>query len=156
MFKYLTRAAVGALLLALLTLAPKTVFAAACTCQAGGVGLTNSVAVPIPSGEFVACTTSSSACTINIPGGTGLHHLEFQNQCSNTAYFQFNGVTAVANQGLAVFQASSPAQDEIYDITNGAAAIPPPGSSTGIGLVPNGPLSVIGGTCSLDVDLIVY
>lgn len=127
-------------------------FAAACTCQQAGSSTSGKAVL----GSWVACTTSSSACTVTVPGGTGLHHLELQNQCASTAYVQFNGITAVANQGVAVFQAASPANSVIYDITNGAAAIPPPGTTTGMGLVPNGPLSVIGGSCSLNFDILVY
>lgn len=149
-FKAAVLAAIALLLVA--SFGANSAFAAACTCQQAGASTSGKAVL----GSWVGCTTSSSACTITVPGGNGLHHLEFQNQCSNTAYVQFNGVTAVANQGVAVFQASSPANSVIYDITNGAAAIPPPGTSTGMGLVPNGPLSVIGGTCTLTFDVLAY
>ena len=151
MVKYLRTALLALLLVAALG-APK-VFAAACTCQQAGASTSGSAKL----GSWVACTTSTSACTVTLPGGTGLHHLEFQNQCSNTNYVNYNGVVAFANQGIAIYTASSPAYDVIYDITNGAAAIPPPGTSTGMGLVPNGPLSVIGaGSCSLNFDILAY
>ena len=125
-----------------------------CACQQGGVS-TGGVAI---ANAWTACSVDfRGACQVTLPPGSLTKHLEFQNQCSDTVYIQTGGVTAAVNQGYQIFTSTAPGVDKVYDVTNSPAAIAPPGSSTGINLIPPGPLSLISavGSCSLNFNILV-
>lgn len=151
MRNYLRTAVLAVALLLAASIGASNVFAAACTCDAGGVSTSGAAVL----GEVVGCSSSSTACTVTIPGGAYLHHLEFQNDCASDNYVQWNGVVAVAGQAIDI----PTGQDKTYDIINGAAAIAPPGTTTGSGLIPNvgGAISLLGGgTCTLTFSIFAY
>lgn len=127
---------------------------AVCDCVQNSVS-TGGAAVQ---GSWVSCSTDyRNGCQVTMP--KYVKHLEFQNQCSNTSYVQFNGVAAASGQGLALYTVSASVGNTIYDVAQKSpAAIAPPGTTTGILLVPTGPLSLISDTsaCTHQLNILVY